>query len=103
PGLIFRIGGNEEIKGPDRQDLDKMLRNVGTSILAVELYKLQRGLDAVLERPEVDPERVGMMGLSYGGLYTQYATALDPRIRVGVSSCFFNDRKLYSRDDWSFF
>jgi len=102
PGLLFRLAGTEEIEGPDRIPLDKQLRHVGTSILAVELWKIRRGLDEVLKRPEVDPERVGMMGLSYGGLYTQYAVALDPRIKVAVSSCYFNDRTRYSRDDWSF-
>lgn len=103
PALIFRRAGTEALEGPDRVPMDKQLRNVGTSILAIELYKIVRGLDEVLKRPEVDPDRVGMMGLSYGGLYTQFAAALDPRIDVAVSSCFFNDRLLYSWDDWSFF
>ena len=103
PALIFPRAGVEKIEGPSRIELDKRAKRVGTSILAIELWKIQRGLDVVLERPEVDAERVGMMGLSYGGLYTQWATALDPRIKVAVSSCYFNKRKQYSWDDWSFF
>lgn len=102
PGLIFRHGGTEEIEGPERLEMDKTLRYVGTSILAVELWKIQRGLDEVLTRPEVDSTRVGMMGLSYGGLYVLFAAALDSRIKVAVSSCYFNDRLRYPWDDWSF-
>jgi hypothetical protein len=44
-----------------------------------------------------------MIGLSYGGLYTQYTAALDTRIRAAVSSCFFNSRWLYPKEDWNFF
>ena len=102
PALIFRRAGTEEIEGPARVPMDMRLRYVGTSILAVELWKIARGLDKVLERPDVDASRVGMMGLSYGGLYTLYAAALDTRIDVAVSSCFFSDRVRYAWADWSF-
>lgn len=103
PALIFPYGGSEDISGPTRADLDASAKYVGTSILAIELWKILRGLDQVLKRKEVDPGRVAMMGLSYGGLYTQYAAALDKRIAVAVSSCFFNDRALYPHADWCFF
>ncbi len=103
PSLIFRVGGVEEIEGPGRRALDKRARYVGTSILAIELWKIMRGLDVVLERPEVDASRVGMIGLSYGGCYTLYMAALEPRIDVAVSSCFFNDRTQYAWDDWAYF
>ncbi|MBI5094941.1 MAG: acetylxylan esterase [Candidatus Hydrogenedentes bacterium] len=102
PELIFPVAGVEKIEGPDRLALDAGLRYVGTSLLAVELWKIHRGLDVVLRRPEIDPNRVAMMGLSYGGLYTLFATALESRIKVAVSSCYFNDRLRYSWADWSF-
>ncbi len=103
PALIFPYRGTESMSGPTRLDLDASARYLGTSILAIELWKILRGLDAVLKRGEVDPRRVAMMGLSYGGLYTQYAAALDRRISVAVSSCFFNDRAVYAHPDWCFF
>ncbi|MDZ4860440.1 MAG: dienelactone hydrolase family protein [Candidatus Hydrogenedentes bacterium] len=103
PALIFPFGGKEAIEGPDRRTMDEQLQNLGTSILAVELWKIFRLTDAVLQRPEVDRDKIGMMGLSYGGLYTLYAAALDPRIDAAVSSCFFNERRRYSWQDWSFF
>ncbi len=100
PGLVFPIGGTEKIPGPTRVELDRMARYVGTSILAIELWKITCGLGAILNRPEVDGSRVAMIGLSYGGLYTQFAAALNAEISVAVSSSFFNDRRVYAREDW---
>ncbi|GMW02146.1 MAG: hypothetical protein AMXMBFR84_32820 [Candidatus Hydrogenedentota bacterium] len=100
PGLLFPFKGDEPIEGPARKKLDDDLRYAGTSILAIELWKISKGLDAVLKRPEIDPNRVGMMGLSYGGLYTLWAMALEPRIKVAVSSCYFNERVRYPWSDW---
>ena len=34
-----------------------------------------------------------MMGQSYGGFYTLYTTALEPRIRVAAVAAYFNDRE----------
>ena len=75
-----------------RGELDAVLRTKGTSLVAVEMAKLSKALDALLKRPEIDPARVGMVGLSFGGAYTVYAAALDPRIRAAVASCSFRDR-----------
>ncbi|MFA5058567.1 MAG: alpha/beta fold hydrolase, partial [Opitutaceae bacterium] len=75
-----------------RQRLDASARLLGTTITAIEIAKIAHALDVVLQRPEVDPERVAMIGLSYGGFYTLYTTALEPRIKVAASSGFFNDR-----------
>lgn len=103
PALLFPYRGEEKIDGPNRQKLDQELQYLGTSILAVELYKIFRLIDVACSRPEVDRARIGMIGLSYGGLYTLYATALDTRIRAAVSSCYFNERRRYLWQDWSYF
>lgn len=73
--------------------LDDQLRARGTTLMGVESYKISRALDVVLRRPEVDATRVAMIGLSYGGFYTLYTTALDSRIKVAIASCSFRDRQ----------
>jgi cephalosporin-C deacetylase-like acetyl esterase len=45
-----------------------------------------RGIDYLLTRAEVDPERIGCCGQSGGGTMTQFLAALDSRIRVTVVS-----------------
>jgi hypothetical protein len=84
--------GDPPIAGADRMTLDKKAKLIGTSIAAIDIHNIIKGLDAILERPEVDKNRIGMMGLSYGGFYALYTPAIDTRIKVSVSSCYFNDR-----------
>lgn len=73
--------------------LDDQLRARGTTLMGMEAYKISRALDVVLQRPEVDPTRVAMIGLSYGGFYTLYTTALDSRIKFAIASCSFRDQE----------
>lgn len=77
-----------------RAELDLKFRNAGTSLMAVEAMKVIRSVDAILARPEVDSTRVAMIGLSYGGYYSLYIAALDPRIKAVVASCSFREAPL---------
>lgn len=45
-----------------------------------------RGVDYLLSRPEVDPDRIGCCGQSGGGTLTQFLAALEPRIQAAVVS-----------------
>jgi cephalosporin-C deacetylase-like acetyl esterase len=45
-----------------------------------------RGIDYLLTRAEVDPDRIGCCGQSGGGTLTQFLAALDSRIRAAVVS-----------------
>lgn len=88
--------------GDIRNRIDTRLRLVGTSLTAVEIAKITRALDVLVKRPEVDPKRIGMVGLSYGGYYTLVVPALEPRIKVAVSSCYFGVQEgRYERDEQS--
>lgn len=81
-----------------RRDIDAQFRKLGTSLMAVETMRISRSLDVMIRRPEVDPARVGMIGLSYGGFFTLYTMALDPRIKAGVASCSIRDREATKAD-----
>lgn len=73
-----------------RAILDAKLRAAGTSLMGLEVTKMVKALDSLLaHQKEIDPRRIGMTGLSYGGFYTLYMAAVDPRIRVAVASCSF--------------
>jgi dipeptidyl aminopeptidase/acylaminoacyl peptidase len=52
-----------------------------------ELEDVLRGLDALLARPYLDPERVGLMGFSYGGYLTAWALAHSDRFAAGACGC----------------
>ena len=90
----------EHIGSPySREEMDLSLRRLGGSLAALCLYGIFRVLDYFLSRGDIDSERVGMAGLSYGGMYTLLASALDERIRFSLSSCFVNDRGKYLWQD----
>jgi dienelactone hydrolase len=85
-----------------RQRTDTRLRLQGTTLTAVEVTKITRSLDVLLGCPEIDAKRVAMVGLSYGGYYSLITTALEPRIKVVVSSCYFGIQEhRYAQDDLS--
>lgn len=97
PTHLFRAEG---FPADIRNRIDDRMRLVGTSLTAVEIVKITRSLDVLLKRPEVDSRRVAMVGLSYGGYYTLVTTALEPRIKAAVSSCYFGVQEgRYEQDE----
>lgn len=80
----------------NRIQIDVQLKQLGGSIAALDIWQLQRSLDYLTERKEIDGKRVGMIGLSWGGFYTLVTAAIEPRIQAAVASCFFNNRYIYS-------
>ena len=85
----------------DRNSIDARLKRVGSSIAALEIYGISRILDYFEAQDYVS--NFGMIGLSYGGFYTLFTTAIDTRIRAAVSCSFFNTRKDNLFLDWSWF
>jgi hypothetical protein len=91
--------------GPEHQRnvYDNQLKHLGSSITAVEIFKIQRALDYLISRPDIDSSKIGMIGLSYGGFYTLYTAALDTRIKAAYSSCFINNRFVIDWPDFTWF
>ena len=51
---------------------------------AIEVLDAVRAVDALLARPEVDPERIGFTGESGGSNSTYWVAAVDPRVKLAV-------------------
>jgi dienelactone hydrolase len=62
----------------------------GWNPLAQNVWDLARSLDLLSDHPLVDPGRIGMVGLSYGGTVTLFTAALDHRVAAAVVSGFFS-------------
>jgi hypothetical protein len=84
---------------PEYGQLDQKCKQLGGSLVALEIYMLQRALDYLTTREDIISDRIGMIGLSYGGFHTLYGTAAETRIKVAFSSCFLNDRRRYGLGD----
>ena len=55
---------------------------LGIYTLTLNIFDMRRCVDYLESRPEVDPGRIGMMGLSQGGTMTTFTSAVEPRIRA---------------------
>jgi dienelactone hydrolase len=64
--------------------------SLGKTLIGENLRDAIWALDYAVTRPDVKPDRIGCVGLSYGGRMTMLTTALDPRIKVAVISGALN-------------
>ncbi|MBI4624553.1 MAG: acetylxylan esterase [Verrucomicrobia bacterium] len=52
-----------------------------------DLHDLRRALDVMQSMSEIDATRIGSIGHSQGAGLTNYLTAVDGRVKVGVANC----------------
>ncbi len=55
---------------------------LGLYPLTLNIWDMMRCIDYLETRPEVDGNRIGMMGLSQGGTMTTFTAAIEPRIKA---------------------
>ncbi len=76
-----------------RNYIERLCRLIDTTLPGIELARIQHLLDVVLQDPKIDANRVGLWGISNGGMATMFWTPLEPRIKVAVVSAWFNHRR----------
>lgn len=69
--------------------------------LAANLWDLARCLDVLEAHPRVDPTRMGVAGLSYGGTCSLFLAALDDRVAAAVVSGYFSSVVASHRMPWN--
>jgi dienelactone hydrolase len=63
---------------------------LGQTMIGWRVWDVMRTIDWIQTRPELDVKRVGCMGISGGGTCTQFASALDLRIKAAFVSGYLN-------------
>ena len=63
---------------------------LGTTLLAERIFDVDRAIDYLAQRGDVDMAGIGLMGNSGGGTATMFAAALLPRVRYAMPSCCFS-------------
>ncbi len=86
----------------DRLETDGRLRQLGGCITALEIYLMQCALDYFLANESVNENKIGVAGMSYGGMYALHFAAVDTRIKACYSSSFVCDVFQWVKDDWSY-
>jgi dienelactone hydrolase len=67
---------------------------LGQTMIGWRVHDVMRTIDWIGTRKELDPARVGCMGISGGGTCTLFSAAVEPRIRAAMVSgylCTFKD------------
>jgi len=63
---------------------------LGFELLALDLWDGMRAIDYLQSRADVDPDRIGCVGLSFGGTMTAFLAALDERIKAADVVCYLS-------------
>lgn len=71
--------------------LAKALLWQGKTLFGQMLAELSGALTYLAQRPDIDPDRLGMLGFSMGATQAYFLPALDPRIKACAHLCGFAD------------
>jgi dienelactone hydrolase len=80
PGSLDKLGGDT------RTALTQAGVEMRRQPLTLLAYVAANCLTALAQMPEVEPERIGIVGLSYGGKWSMFASCLDARFACAVWS-----------------
>lgn len=79
-----RVGAFNRRAGENESLVGRTIYSAGFTWPGVMFWDDIRSLDYLASRPEVDPNRLGCVGLSVGGLRSCHLAALDDRIKAAV-------------------
>jgi dienelactone hydrolase len=71
---------------------------IGYNMLTLHIFDIGRGIDLLQSLEQVNPNRIGCVGLSQGGTTTLFSTAYHRRIKVAAISGYFNSWKTFPMD-----
>jgi len=78
---------HEENGGVGEADAFKLMLWRGRVLWGMMMFDEVRALDYLASRPEVDPQRLGAIGMSMGSTKAWWLAALDPRVRLCLDIC----------------
>lgn len=85
--LCIDLWGFGSRRGRTESELFKEMLWKGRVLWGLMIYDSLRAVDYVTSRPDVDPERIGTLGMSMGSTMSWWLAALDPRIKVCIDIC----------------
>jgi len=72
---------------PDTNDQAKDLLVRGRTLMGAIVQEIRQGVTYLQSRKDIDPRRIGMTGMSFGGITTFYTWLVDERIAAAAPIC----------------
>jgi hypothetical protein len=102
-GFGDRSDGGNPYPGRDRCNVHFIRGSLmGYNLLALNIFDAMRCLDYLCSLEFVNAERIGTMGLSFGGTMTTWIALLDQRIKAADIICYSCRFKKYAVADGNF-
>lgn len=77
--------------GRDKCNVNFLIGSLmGFNLLALDVWDAMRGIDYLGARPDVNAQRIGCLGLSFGGTMTTFVSAVDERVRAACISGYLS-------------
>ncbi len=80
-----------ERRGRTEHEIFKLMLWRGQVMWGMMVYDSLRAIDYLVSRPDVDPARIGALGMSMGSTMAWWAAALDTRVSVCIDICCLTD------------
>lgn len=104
PGTAEWIAATNRVCSFYEHHTAKAITAAGATWPGIHVWDEMRTVDYLLSRPDVDPARIGCVGLSGGGFRTAMAIASDPRIKAasvtGWMTEFAHQQRNHLRHTW---
>jgi len=72
---------------PDTNDQAKDLLVRGRTLMGAIVHEIRQGVTYLERRSDVDPRKIGVAGMSFGGITSFYTWAVDDRVAAMASIC----------------
>jgi len=82
--ILFIDDPHVRLRAAPYQGLYCAASAAGTQCMGIQVFDTLRGLDYLLTRSDVDPNRIGVAGLCQGSEQTWLAAALDDRFKIAA-------------------
>jgi len=97
----FEERSHPRLSGPDYERfLAHELLLQGLTLQGKMIWDVMRAVDFLASRPEVDAQRIGMIGHSLGACETWWSMSLEPRIKAGAASCGVTSYRAVLAAEW---
>ena len=85
----FGLSTGEPLVGRDLCNQHYLRASIlGMTVLGMDVHDGMCALDYLCQQEFVDPQRIGVMGLSFGGTMTTWMSLVDPRIKAADIICY---------------